>query len=76
MGLDVNARINWNPRRKEPPPLCGDCNDSEVANLDFDARCKHISTTYGNDFLWNYLSFAMFLRTAEISPTLLDGLFC
>lgn len=47
-----------------------------MVDLDTRGKSKHISTTYGNDFLWNHLSFAMFLRTAKILPTLHDGLFC
>jgi hypothetical protein len=50
-------------------PLIGsDFYGASVADLDFSGKDKHISTTYGNDFLWIYFSFAnSFFRESTVN---------
>jgi hypothetical protein len=50
------------------PLIAGDFYETSVADLDSSGKCKHISTTYGNDFLWIYFSFAnSFFRESTLN---------
>lgn len=49
--LNVKTQTGRHPTPMKSPLRGSEFYDTAVTSLDFDRGCKHISTTYGNDFL-------------------------